>query len=256
MRLPRPPGNDELAELGDTLNEMLRRIHTTMQHERAFIDDASHELRTPIAVLRGELELARLDLGDGEGADQLAAALDSALEETDRLARLADNLLVLARADAGQLVEGRTRFDLAELVRAVVAATPAGEVAVEIRAGAPVELEADPSTLERVVQNLLSNAARHAASRVRMTVTADKDAAVLSVADDGPGFDDELLRRAFDRFVRSGTRSRIEGGAGLGLAIVAASAEAMGGTVRAANGRPLGGARVTVRIPRTSAAHV
>ena len=108
-RLAQPAGEDEIAELGRTLNAMLARIETTIAHERAFIDDAAHELRSPIAVLRGELELTAHDPGD---ADAVAVGLASALEETDRLTRLSEDLLTLARADAGQLAPGDTTTEL------------------------------------------------------------------------------------------------------------------------------------------------
>jgi signal transduction histidine kinase len=243
-RLPETAGQDEIAELGRTLNAMLTRIEATITHERAFIDDASHELRTPLAILRGELELATQD-------DDLAAVrqgLRTALDETDRLTRLSDNLLTLARADAGQLQPGATLVDLLEVTRTAVARIPGtDEVTVNVD-GKPATVTGEPEWVDRVVANLVTNAMRHARSRVDVTIDATADGVRLTVADDGPGFPDELLSRAFDRFSR-GDDARGPGGTGLGLAIVDSIVHALGGTTCAGNGPPLGGAWVAVTFP-------
>jgi two-component system OmpR family sensor kinase len=243
-RLPEPPGDDEIAELGRTLNAMLARIEATIAHERGFIDDASHELRTPLAVLRGEIELAAQD----DDLPAIRHGLHSALEETDRLTRLSDNLLTLARADAGQLRAGPTRVDLLDAVRAAVARIPCPEGVTLTVEGEPATVRGEPEWIERVVANLVINAVRHARSQVRVTLDVTTDGVRLSVADDGPGFPDELLPRAFDRFSR-GDSARRPGGIGLGLAIVASIMRALGGTARAGNGPPLGGARVEATFP-------
>jgi len=251
-RLPAPPGRDELAELGQTLNTMLDRIEATVAHERAFVDDASHELRTPIAVLRGELELARLELADGADPASCTAALDSALEEVDRLARLADQLLVLARADAGRLRDCRERVGLMSLTAHVVDRLERRDVQLLV-SGADAAVCADPDLLEQLLVNLVANAMRHAQALVGVEIEADGDEVVLTVSDDGPGFDADVLDRAFERFSRAGSaRSRSGGGAGLGLAIAAAVVEAHDGAIAVRNGDPLGGGCVEVRLPRAA----
>jgi two-component system OmpR family sensor kinase len=248
-RLPQPPGEDEIAELGRTLNAMLARIEASFARERAFVDDASHELRTPLSILRAELELA---LGSARDPSETEAALRSALEEVDRLSRLADDLLVLARADAGQLPIEPADVDLAELAARVVRRLGSRHPVVTV-SGGPVRARVDPRRVEQVVTNLVDNARRHARERVVVTVGRDAgEAATITVADDGPGFAAEVLPVAFGRFTRAGAsrgRAREGGGAGLGLAIVAALVAAHGGSVAAANGGPLGGAVVRVRLP-------
>jgi signal transduction histidine kinase len=243
-----PPGGDEIAELGRTLNAMLARIEATIARERAFIDDASHELRTPLAVLRGEIELAAQD----DDLPTIRQGLHSALEATDRLTRLGDNLLTLARADAGQLPAALTEVDLLDAVRTAVARIPCPDGVTLAVEGAPVTVRGEPEWIDRVVANLVSNAVRHARSRVRVTLDVTADGVRLTVADDGPGFPDELLPRAFDRFSR-GDGARSPGGIGLGLAIVASIMGGLGGATRAGNGPPLGGARVEATFPQPGA---
>jgi two-component system OmpR family sensor kinase len=244
-RLPQSARHDEIARLGRTLNQMLARIEATIGHERSFIDDASHELRTPLAALRGELELALDDLGDPEA---IAAGLRSALEETDRLARLSENLLTLARADAGQLPAGSATTDLLVAARAAVArVTHCDEIEVTV-AGGPAIVRGDADRIERIIVNLLTNAVTHARRRVSVEVSAAHRGAQLLVADDGPGFPPELLPVVFERFTRADC-ARGRGGTGLGLAIVISLVATVGGDVRARNGPPLGGACIDVTFP-------
>jgi two-component system, OmpR family, sensor kinase len=255
QRLPQPPGDDEIAHLGRTLNAMLARIEASVTHERAFLDDASHELRTPISILRGELELAAEEPADVEGVRR---ALASALQEADRLSRLTDDLLVLARADRGRLDGRQEQLDLAAAAAEAVRrrATGGQPVEVAMAAGAvPVPVRADPVGLVRVLDNLLANAARHAQERVEVRVDVDGGRAHLVVVDDGEGFPPGFLASAFDRFTRADApRKRDDGGSGLGLAIVAAVVSSHGGTVAAANGPPLGGGRVDVWLPLAESA--
>jgi signal transduction histidine kinase len=250
-RLPRPPGGDEIAQLGETLNEMLARIAATMAHERAFIDHASHELRTPIAVLRGELELLLIELRDSDTSPATIEAVASALEETDRLSTVAQGLLVLARADAGRLAGERERLSLHDVAEDVVRRAVASETDISIEvSGSDPMVSAERGGLERVIGNLVQNARRFARTRVMVSISDEDGQAILHVADDGPGFAPAVLGRAFDRFTRADdSRNRADGGAGLGLAIVAAEVAALGGRVTAANGEPLGGGRVEVRLP-------
>ena len=246
-RLSVPETGEELAELARHLNELLARIEAALEHERAFLDDASHDLRTPISIVRSELELARMQTEEGS---ELARALDSSLEEVGRLDRLAVNLLVLARfRSAGppppELV------DLGALSRRAaetVARSRDGD-AVPVRVNGSAEVSGDEEAIARAVLNLVDNAARHADERVDVEVSSDGDRAVVAVRDDGPGFPPELLGQAVGRFVRGTNGGRgTENGAGLGLAIVDAIATAHGGALEIEN-RAEGGAKVQLRLP-------
>lgn len=245
-RLPLPPARDEIRRLGETLNEMLDRLEAISERERRFVADASHELRTPLALLRTELELASRRQRTRE---ELSAALRSAGEETERLSRLADDLLVLARADEGALplclaeveagrllesVAGRFRARAARLGR-VIAIEPSSAV-----------VRCDRERLEQALGNLVDNALRHGAGTVTLSAETSAAEIRLRVADEGPGFPDALLPSAFERFAR-GDEARARGGTGLGLSIVAAVAEAHGGSVSAANLEP--GADVSLALP-------
>jgi len=246
-RLSVPETGEELAELARHLNELLARIEAALEHERAFLDDASHDLRTPISIVRSELELARMQTEEGS---ELARALDSSLEEVGRLDRLAVNLLVLARfRSAGppppELVElGALSRRAAE----TVARSRDGD-AVPVRVNGSAEVSGDEEAIARAVLNLVDNAARHADERVDVEVSSDGDRAVVAVRDDGPGFPPELLGQAVGRFVRGTNGGRgTENGAGLGLAIVDAIATAHGGALEIEN-RAEGGAKVQLRLP-------
>jgi signal transduction histidine kinase len=250
-RLSSVPGGDELARLAQTLDGMLERLRVAFRRERAFVDDASHELRTPIAVMRGELELARLaaDTGDAAGLDR---SLRAAATENERLARLAEDLLLLARQRAGTLVVGTTRLDLLDLCLAEARRLgPVLDLEVSVSGDLAV-CPGDENRLRQVLGNLLQNARGAGAHHVRINLTMHGDSVELAVSDDGPGFPATVLSSAFDRFVRGDgarTRDATGGGAGLGLAIVRAIAAAHGGTVEARNGPPLGGASVLVLLP-------
>jgi signal transduction histidine kinase len=241
-QLPVVDGDDEIARLAATLNQMLARLQVAFARERAFVDDASHELRTPLAVLRGEIELA---LGALDDRDELEQSLRAAKTQAERLTRLAEDLLMLARERNGTLTLNRQPVDLLDLVRSEAAGLgPA--LGLDISAvGDPVVIEADPSRLRQVFANLAANSAAARAGRVEVSLRRDHGDVVLTWADDGLGFPDALLSSAFERFVRGDT-ARTETGAGLGLSIVRAIVAAHGGTVSAGNGPPLGGAVVVV----------
>jgi two-component system, OmpR family, sensor kinase len=243
-RLSIAGGGAELRALAARLNAMLDRIDHATARERAFLDDASHELRTPIAIVRGELELARSRVA---GDEEQRATLDSVLDEVERLERLAHNLLVLARSRSGNLTAGNTPVDLETLVdRAARAiARRADNRHVHVRCLGNGVVNGDESSLQRAMLNLLDNAVRYAATEVRVTVAEDRTFVDVTVADDGPGFPEELLPRVFDRFTRD---SGGGGGMGLGLSITSAIAAAHGGHVTAAN-LPGGGAEVRLRLP-------
>jgi signal transduction histidine kinase len=244
-RLEITGGGAELRMLATRLNFMLDRIEDAAARERSFLDDASHELRTPIAIVRGELELA-LDRARSAENPGLAESLDSVLDEVERLEQLAHNLLVLARSRSGNLTGGEEPVDLETIVERAVRAVHrrAENQHVVINCAGNAVVEGDESALQRAVLNLLDNAVRYASSHVSVSVEEHDSTVILSVVDDGPGFGD-LLPQAFDRFTRDPGQG---GGMGLGLAITAAIATAHGGYVSADN-LPSGGARVCLRLP-------
>jgi signal transduction histidine kinase len=246
-RLSVPETGEELADLARHLNELLARIEGALEHERAFLDDASHDLRTPISIVRSELELARMQTEEGS---ELARALDSSLEEVGRLDRLAVNLLVLARfRSAGPPPPEPVELGaLSRRAAETVARSRDGD-AVPVRVNGSAEVRGDEEAIARAVLNLVDNAARHADQRVDVEVSSDGDRAVVAVRDDGPGFPPELLGQAVGRFVRGTNGGRgTENGSGLGLAIVDAIATAHGGALEIENS-PEGGAKVQLRLP-------
>jgi signal transduction histidine kinase len=207
--------------------------------EKRLVSDASHELRTPLTVLRTELQLA---LRGDRGVPELREALENALGETERLSRLADDLLVLARTDHGELPLRREAIDIATLLgeRAGRARAHAGDRPITV-AGAGT-ISADRDRIAQAVDNLLLNAVTHGAGEIALRAEASDGSVELHVLDDGPGFTD--LDRAFERFAHEGP-----GGTGLGLAIVESIARAHGGSAGARN-RPSGGADVWIALPR------
>jgi len=243
-RLPVPRADDELGRLGSTLNDMLARVEGALAHERALTANASHELRTPLAILKGELELAlRHERSHGE----LLEALRAAADEADRLASMADDLLVLARADSGNgaLTLETQPVDLDELIARVAArfASRAAALGREIEVVCePICLRADPGRLEQAVSNLIDNALRHGSGRVRATGRLLNGRVEIHVTDQGKGISDECAPHAFERF-RRGTQAGNGEGAGLGLAIVDAVARAHDGAARA------DGADVWISLP-------
>ena len=251
-RLPVPPTRDELAALGESLNRMLERIEGAVERERRLVDDASHELRTPLANMKVEIELA---LRRARTPSELEAALRSTADETDRLARLAADLLVLARARRGRLPVQRELVDLAPIVEAVVAEFRgrATDASISLTASVAPGLQAlvDKARIRQSLENLIDNALRHTPihGSVSVAVARRDDALEISVRDSGAGFAEGFLEDAFEPFSRADEgRARSDGGAGLGLAIVRAIAEAHGGSVRAANCTP-SGTRIEIRIP-------
>lgn len=252
QRLPAPEARDELARLAETLNEMLGRLGAALDRERRFVADASHELRTPLANLKAELELA---LGRSRTEAELLEALASAGEETERLVRLAEDLLVLARTNGHRPSIAREPVDVGELVEHEAAAFSrlASRHGCTIRTNVRVDgsVALDPGRFRQIVGNLLDNAIRHSpeGGAVTVDVRADDGLLVLDVTDQGEGFPSAFLPHAFEPFARAeASRSREDGDTGLGLAIVQALAEAHGGTTLARN-RPGGGAEVLVTLP-------
>lgn len=244
-RVPVAEGRDEITRLAETMNDMLARLESAQRRQRAFVADASHELRSPLANLRTSLELARG--ADGADLAELLALMDA---ESRRLTRLVDDLLTLSQADEHGLIRVESRdVDLDDLVAGEalrIASTTALSVRVQVQ---PVRVSGDVLQLARVVRNLIDNAVRAAVGTVRVSVRRDGSWAELSVEDDGPGIPEPDRQRVFERFIRLGDdRSRASGGSGLGLPIVRELVRSHGGQVTVQDS-PLGGARLTVRIP-------
>jgi len=250
-RLPVPPARDEISRLAETLNEMLARLESAFEHERRFVADASHELRTPLALLRTELEIA---LRRPRSQAELTDALESAAEETERLTRLAEDLLLIARSDQGKLPIRRQAVSARELLGEIAAryapAAAARGRQVLVVDGEDAMLDADPARVGQAVQNLVENALAHGDGAVELSVRSDHAAAELHVEDRGTGFEPAFIRRAFDRFSRA-DESRSTAGTGLGLAIVDLIVQAHGGSAGIAN-RQGGGADVWIALPRVT----
>ena len=246
-RLPLPRARDEVARLGETLNQMLARLEAGLARERRFIADASHQLRTPLALLKTELELA---LRRRRSRGELEQAVRSAAATTDRLARLADDLLLLAGGDDGRVPLATERVDVLDALDAV-ARTFAARAEAERRSlvvdgdGALV-VTADRLRLEQALSNMVDNAFRHAGGRITLAARARDAVAELHVVDNGAGFPPAFVEQAFDRFSRANGPER--DGSGLGLAIVETIAHAHRGTAHACN-RPEGGADVWLALP-------
>lgn len=258
-RLDVPARRDEIARLGETMNALLGRLQRALSQQRAFVADAGHELRTPLTMLRTELELAGRP---GRDRYSLVAAIHAAALDTDRLIRLAEDLLTLARADDSEVGLRRDPVELdaiiTEAVTAAGAAARAAKVVLNVEHLDATTVTGDPDRLRQVVDNLLDNALRYAPTGSPITVTLSAPAppagAVLHVLDRGPGFPPEFLTRAFDRFSRADSARTHGAGTGLGLAIVASLVGAHGGTVTAGN-RPGGGANIRVELPTAPAGH-
>ena len=247
-----PATKDAVAALAGPMTDLLGRWQRALARQRAFVADASHELRTPLAVLRGELELAARP---GRGLPELAAAVRNSSAEAERLARLPDDLLLLARSDEDRLSLRLERTDIgALLVRSAGLASSRLAAAglgcrVDVQPGTCADV--DPDRIRQAVDNLIGNALRFAprGSVIVLAARAAGGGLDIEVSDDGPGFPAGFLPHAFERFARPDSgRSRGDGGAGLGLAIVRAIAAAHGGVATAGN-KPGGGAVVRLHLP-------
>jgi heavy metal sensor kinase len=251
-RLPVPPTGDELERLGRTLNEMLGRLEAALERERGFVADAGHELRTPLALLRTELELA---FRYGESPDELREAIRASGQQVDRLTQLAEDLLLIARSDRGRLPLRVETLDPAELLASLVNRfqwrAEATQRSLVCQAEPGPRLHGDRLRLEQALANLVDNALRHGRGEVRLALTRSNGSSELHVTDEGPGFAPAVLEHAFERFSR-GEGGREGSGAGLGLAIVEAIAQAHGGHAHAAN-RSSGGADVWLELPGNAA---
>jgi signal transduction histidine kinase len=244
-RVPEPRSRDEIHRLAQTMNEMLARLEDSRTRQQQFVADASHELRSPLASIRQAAEIAQSHPGalpEGELAEAV-------LEESARMQRLVEQLLLLTRADGGVVVPGRHDVDLDDLALAEARRVSRSGLVVETSGVAAARVRGEPTALAQVVRNLVDNAARHAGTTVAVTVHETGDGVELVVEDDGDGIPEEHRQRVFERFVRlDEARARDAGGSGLGLAIVQEIVAAHGGTVSVSSAA-LGGARFVVRLP-------
>ncbi|HUV09884.1 MAG TPA: HAMP domain-containing sensor histidine kinase, partial [Acidimicrobiia bacterium] len=248
-RVPEPGSGDEIDRLAQTMNRMLMRLETAVERQRRFVADASHELRSPLSVMRADLEV---DLAHPDHADWRRTE-GEVLAETIRLERLVDDLLVLARADAGSLVVPDHLVDLDEIVLEEATRSRTGNgVTIDVSRVSGAQTRGDSLSLRRVVRNLLDNARSHAHATVRVELGEADGSVILTVADDGPGIAESDRARVFERFARvDDARDRVQGGAGLGLAIAREVVGAHGGVVRVADADF--GARFVVTLPASSA---
>ncbi|MGH7904728.1 MAG: ATP-binding protein [Candidatus Dormibacteraceae bacterium] len=241
--------SDELGELVTTFNGMLGRLEASFESLRHFTADASHELRTPLTLMRTEVEVA---LADSRSEKEYRRVLESVGREVDHLARLADQLLVLARADAGVLTPERAEIDVADLLHETAARWEATarrhRLKVVVEAPESGVLRADPALIRRVLDNLVDNALRLSPARATVTLRGrpETDSWLIQVADQGPGVAPALRAHLFTRFARADESRSPDGGAGLGLALSAAIAIAHGGSLRLLDSGP--GATFELRV--------
>jgi signal transduction histidine kinase len=262
-RLPVPEARDEVHSLAVTLNDMLSRLDTAQQRQRRFVSDTAHELRSPIASMRAQLEVA-LDHPESQQWEDTARDV---LTDTLRLSRLAEDLLALARLEergqerseepGGRAPGTGGPVDLAELVDGIPGRYAQAPVRVVADATAPCPVTGDADALRRMLVNLVDNAVRYARSQVTVAARRSGDAVLVTVTDDGPGIPPDGTERAFERFTTlDDARARPDGdvsGAGLGLAIVRATAHAHGGRAWLEDAGP--GLRAMVRLPLVPAGH-
>lgn len=244
LRVVEPGTGDEIDQLAITMNSMLDRLDRSSRAQRQFVSDASHELRSPLAIIRQHAEIAKTHPGvmaDGELAEIV-------LEEGDRLQDIVSALLLLARLDEGALPQ-LASVDLDDVALTEVARVRGGDIAVDGSGIGPARIRADTVLVGQVMRNLVDNALRHATSQVVISVTSRSGTATVSVEDDGSGVPEGERSRIFERFVRlDEARSRDEGGLGLGLSIVAGIVGSTGGAIEVSRSR-LGGAAFTMVWP-------
>lgn len=244
-RVPEPRTKDEVGRLARTMNEMLDRLEGSADRQRQFVSDASHELQSPLAASRADLELALAHLEQFDAPHVLAALL----RDNDRMSGIVYDLLYLARSDEGAATPATELLDLDDVVRGEARRTRSRtDVVVDLSAVAPVEMRGSAEQLGRLIANLLDNAVRHAASRVTVDLGTSNGLVRLVVADDGPGIPTEMRELIFERFSRlDASRTRESGGTGLGLAIAREIAIAHRGAIVA--DRSAAGARLVVTLP-------
>ncbi|WP_134005791.1 HAMP domain-containing sensor histidine kinase [Kribbella sp. VKM Ac-2566] len=245
-RVPVPQTRDEIARLAVTMNEMLDRLETGQATQRAFVADASHELRSPLATLTAALEVIEADT-TGQAWHELRQVMAT---ETDRMRQLVEDLLLLAKADDTGIRMRQVDVDLDDLVAAEIqrlrSSAPELTVTGDVH---PVRIVGDPARLSQVLRNLVDNAARAAHTTVHLTAAEQNGSAIITVSDDGDGIPEQDRQRVFERFVRLDTsRSRASGGSGLGLSIAREITHAHNGTI-ALTSSASGGTTATVTLP-------
>lgn len=245
-RVPEPARDDEIGRLARTMNSMLDRIEESSVRQQQFVADASHDLRSPLTRMRSEIEI---DLAHPDAAD-LRATHESVLEDTIELQHLVDDLLHLARADAGAVSVDAEPVDLDDLVlREAQRLRASGRVEVDVHHVSAAQVTGDRGQLTRAIRNLTENAERHAVSTVTLEVREDADSAVVVVGDDGPGIPVADRERIFERFTRLDAARTGADGSGLGLAIVRDIVTRHGGTVIVDTNGSTTGARFVVTFP-------
>ncbi len=241
-------GDDEVGVLADSFNHMMDRLEEGFRLQRDFVSDASHELRSPLTVLRGRIEQLTDHASDGKAVQ---AEADELMKEVRRMERLTDDMLTLAKAERGQLLQ-RRRVPIDDFVEDLRRDLPLlGSRHYSVESSLHGELKADPDRLAQVLRNLVTNAVRHTSAdgHIDISIGSENGSAVFAIRDDGTGIEADQLGRIFDRFHRTDEgRSRSEGGSGLGLAIAQAIVEAHGGNI-AASSTPGQGATIRFRIP-------
>ncbi len=250
-RIDLPTQDDEVSRIGTALNDMMDRIEAAFRSQRQFVADASHELRSPLTVIIGELEAIQMRLEQ----ESLKESLQAALGEMDRLTRLVDQLLTLTRIDAGKpvLAKRLVRFDevLVDCVRLMRREALAKKIEMNLHIEKAIEMNADPVKLKSIVLNLLENAVRYSGNGGTVNVTLQEgsgETAELEVSDTGPGIVPEDRIRVFDRFYRAAGARASSDGSGLGLAITKTLVELHDGRIRIEDG-PMGGALFRVELP-------
>ena len=244
-RITEPVVHDEIGRLAVTMNEMLERLEASSQRQRAFVADASHELRSPLASAQSELEVSLTHVTSTDWPDSARIVLG----DLERVRRIVEDLSILARSDERTTNWSASSVDLDELVlRECTRLQRIAPLVIDASSVSGARVAGDPEQLGRATRNLLDNAVRHARQRVNVKLSQDPQGAILEVSDDGPGVRAEDRGRIFERFVRvDSSRARSSGGSGLGLAIVFEIITAHGGTVEVTDAKP--GARFTVRLP-------
>lgn len=244
-RVTEPVQQDEIGRLARTVNLMLDRLEDSADRQQRFVADAAHELRSPVASLRTQLETADV----GPPGDDAAVSVPDLLHETLRIQAMVDRLLLLARTDAGDLASQLSSVDLDDTVFEAVSSLVSPRVPVDLSGVAPAQVIGDAYLLEQVVRNLLENAVRHASHSVRVRLERAPSDVVLTVEDDGPGVPESRRDEVFDRFTRlDAARDRHGGGVGLGLAIAAEVVQVHHGKIRVDRSE-LGGACFRVELP-------
>ena len=246
-RVPVPDTSDEIASLATTMNQMLERLQDSSNQQRRFVADASHELRSPLATIRSELEVHQAH----PGSEEWPRIADAVLQEALRMQRLIDDLLLLAKSDAAIHSVPVTAVDLDDLVfDQVERLQSTTAITFDTSKVSGAQVIGDQAALERLIRNLLENACRYAVSAIDITLSEIDQRAIVIIEDDGPGIAEDDRERVFDRFTRlDEARDRDHGGTGLGLAIVSEIVRRHGGTVEVDHSST-GGALLRVDLPR------